>query len=92
MDIEVWMLIRDSVWRPLSGPVNDYPLALGDARTFDLHRDGIASTLVFPHYVGQAIELHHNPEHQWYYVSEQKYDEVWIFKCYDSRADVATGF
>jgi hypothetical protein len=84
-------LMNDSVWWPISGPVNDHPLALGDARTFDLHRDGIVTTLVFPHYVGQAIELHHHPDHRWYYASEQQKDEIWVFKCYDSRTDVTTG-
>jgi len=46
---------------------------------------------VFPHYVGQAIELHHRAENRWYYAREQQEDEIWVFKCYDSRADVAIG-
>ncbi|CAG9949519.1 unnamed protein product [Clonostachys rosea f. rosea IK726] len=41
-----------NVWRPLFGPLEDYPLALGDCRTFDFDRDGEPTDLVFPHYIG----------------------------------------
>ena len=43
------------------------------------------------HYVGQAIELFYHDSHRWYDISEQQVDEAWIFKCRDSREDVATG-
>ncbi|KAH6973824.1 hypothetical protein BKA56DRAFT_592590 [Ilyonectria sp. MPI-CAGE-AT-0026] len=78
-----------NVWRPLFGPLRDFPLTLGDARSFDLDRDGEATDLVFPHYVGESINLYHHPDHKWYYISDQMRDEVWLFKNYDSKQGVA---
>ncbi|KAI1144779.1 hypothetical protein F4825DRAFT_445537 [Nemania diffusa] len=78
-----------NLWRPLFGPLRDFPLTVGDARSFDLDRDGEATDLVFPHYVGESLNLYHHPGHQWYYVSDQSRDEVWMFKCFDSKQDVA---
>lgn len=49
------MLSDQSVWRPLFGPLRDFPLAIGDFSTFDLARDGEPTDLVFPHYVGETI-------------------------------------
>ncbi|CAG9949516.1 unnamed protein product, partial [Clonostachys rosea f. rosea IK726] len=53
-----------NVWRPLFGPLEDYPLALGDCRTFDFDRDGEPTDLVFPHYIGESMNLYHNAAHQ----------------------------
>ncbi|KAF9894823.1 hypothetical protein FE257_004444 [Aspergillus nanangensis] len=78
-----------NTWRPLFGPLKGYPLTLGDARTFDLNRDGVPTDLVFPHYVGESLNLLHHPDQRWYYASEQNRDEVWLFKCYDSATGVA---
>lgn len=78
-----------NVWRPLFGPLRDFPLTLGDFSTFDLARDGEPTDLVFPHYVGESLNLYHHPAHRWYYYSDQMRDQVWVFKCHDSRTDVA---
>ncbi|KAF4957904.1 hypothetical protein FGADI_2733 [Fusarium gaditjirri] len=73
------------------GPLRDFPLALVDFATFDLARDGEPTDLVFPHYVGESLNLYHHPAHRWYYYSDQMRDQVWVFKCHDSRTDVARG-
>lgn len=31
----------------------------------------------------------HNPQHRWYYLSDQTPDEVTLIKCYDSEVDKA---
>ncbi|KAK0738668.1 hypothetical protein B0T18DRAFT_334096 [Schizothecium vesticola] len=78
-----------NVWRPLFGPLRDFPLCLGDFRTFDLDRDGEPTDLVFPHFVGESMNLYQHPDHTWYFASDQMRDEVWMLKCYDSKDGVA---
>jgi len=86
-------LLREyaSIWRPIFGPVRDFPLTLGDFRTFDLERDGEPTDLVFPHYVGESLNLYHHRDHRWYFARDQMKDEVWMFKCFDSMPGVASG-
>ncbi|KAK3366656.1 hypothetical protein B0T24DRAFT_535188, partial [Lasiosphaeria ovina] len=82
-----------NVWRPLFGPLRDFPLCLGDSRTVDLTRDGEPTDLVFPHYVGESMNLYYHPDHKWHFVSDQMRDEVWVFKCFcfDTKDRVAIG-
>ena len=83
-----------NLWRPLIGPVQDNPLALCDARS--VAREDLVSTnihhfgeddLTTPRHRGQIYSVRHNPQHQWFYVSDMNSDEVLLLKCYDSRDD-----
>jgi hypothetical protein len=78
-----------NIWRPLFGPLRDFPLIVGDYRTFDLARDGEPTDLVFPHFVGESMNLYHHPDHKWYFARDQMRNEVWMFKCFDSKPGVA---
>jgi hypothetical protein len=75
-----------NVWRPIRGPVLDSPLALCDGRTYS-EADLIASDLVYPHVRGETWSVAHNPNHRWYYFSEQQADEVLLIKVHDSAND-----
>ena len=83
-----------NLWRPIVGPVQDNPLALCDARsvapgdlvTTDIHHFG-EDDLSAPRHRGQIYSVRHNPQHQWFYVSDMRPDEVLLLKCYDSRDD-----
>lgn len=46
---------------------------------------------MFPHYVGESLNLYHDRKHRWYFARDQMRDEVWMFKCFDSMSGVATG-
>jgi hypothetical protein len=45
--------------------------------------------IIYPDRVGETYGIRYNPAHRWYYLSEQRPDEVLLLKCYDSRTDVA---
>jgi hypothetical protein len=75
-----------NVWRPIRGPVLDSPLALCDAQSFT-DADLIASDLVYPHVRGETSSVEFNPEHRWYYFSEQQPDEVILIRVHDSADD-----
>jgi hypothetical protein len=77
-----------NLWRPITSPVRDSPLAVCDARSV-APSDLIASDLVYRDRRGETYNVTYNPEHRWFYVPAMKADEVLLLKCFDSRDDGA---
>lgn len=75
-----------NVWRPITEPLRDCPLAVCDASSVE-EADLLATDLLYPDRTGQIYYVAFNPAHRWYYASDMRTDEVWIFKNYDSAAD-----
>ncbi|KAF2163536.1 hypothetical protein M409DRAFT_68456 [Zasmidium cellare ATCC 36951] len=72
-----------NVWRPLA-PVRKDPLALADARTVQPH-GRVEALLPTPDGEDIAIyQIRASAEHRWWFVSEQRPEEVWLFKIFDS--------
>lgn len=85
-----------NVWRPVNRPARDWPLALGDARSF-APDDLIPSELRFPHRVGETYRIAYNPAQRWFYIPDLRPDEALLIKCWDSDPTIArfaphTGF
>lgn len=77
------MLTNLSVWKPLRGPVRDWPLAFCDPTTVtisDLH----PGDLVYDDYVVENMQLHYASNQKWYYLSDQGPEEAWVFVQSDS--------
>jgi len=72
-----------NVWRPLVDPVEDYPLALCDARSID-PLDLIDSERRAPNHVGEIQLAVHDAAQRWYYFSAMRPPEVLLFKTFDS--------
>lgn len=74
------------MWRPLNGPVNDWPLALMDAGTLlaaDCH-----PTTLWRHdfeFRGSTMFITHNDTQKWYFLDQQNTSEVTIIKIWDNR-------
>jgi hypothetical protein len=75
-----------NVWRPISGPVRESPLAVCDARTMEM-RDFLPSDLLYRDRTGEVYSIAFNPNHRWYYFPLMRRDEALLLKCYDSAAD-----
>ena len=75
-----------NVWRPIAEPLRDCPLAICDASSVD-ERDLLAADLLYPDRTGQIYYVTYNPAHRWYFASDMRTDEAWIFKNYDSATD-----
>jgi hypothetical protein len=72
-----------NVWRPIVGPLQQFPLALGDAES--LHEaDILATDLIYPDRVGEIYSIAYNPAQRWFYFPEMRRDEVVLLKTYDS--------
>lgn len=77
-----------NVWRALTRPPQDIPLALCDARTVEI-ADLVGADAVFdvegsPEWSFEGWVVRHNPEHRWCYFSGMTRDEAIIFKTNDS--------
>jgi hypothetical protein len=74
-----------NVWRTLTPPPQDVPLALCDQRTLD-ERDWVVGRTVEPSFPDGVpyVSSVFNAAQQWYYFSDVRTDEVIVFKGYDS--------
>jgi hypothetical protein len=82
-----------NVWRVISKPPQDVPLAVCDARTVT-PADLIAADAVFnapnqPEWSFEGIVLAHHPGHRWHWYSDMTRDEVLVFKTNDSDLERA---
>ncbi|KAN0093203.1 hypothetical protein V8E55_003987 [Tylopilus felleus] len=67
-------------------------LGIADYRSIDLDADLVLDLLVrliFPKRQGETHYVRYNPEHKWYYLSDQTPHEVLLIKCFDSDSDKA---
>ncbi|RMZ90250.1 hypothetical protein DV736_g2529, partial [Chaetothyriales sp. CBS 134916] len=72
-------------WKPIIGPVRDWPLALCSAATINERTDFEPCDLVYPDYVVENRQVYYADRQEWFYVSEQKANEAWIFLQADSE-------
>lgn len=82
-----------NIWRAISEPPQDVPLALCDARSLD-PRDLIVADAVFDEagkseWSFESWVVAHNPAHRWHWFSNMNRDEAIIFKTNDSERAVA---
>ncbi|KAL1950715.1 hypothetical protein VTO73DRAFT_5839 [Trametes versicolor] len=77
-----------NVWRPIHHPVAHKPLAVSDWR-YLAPEDLVSVRFIYPHREGSTYSVRYNPNHRWYYLSNQTPEEVTLIKCYDSEEDRA---
>ncbi|KAJ7152183.1 hypothetical protein C8R43DRAFT_479336 [Mycena crocata] len=76
-----------NLWRPISHPAVDWPLALCDFRTVDPSKDVLPVALVYPDREGETFGVKYNPQQKWTYFSAVTPEELILIKCYDSLQD-----
>lgn len=82
--------VHYNIWRAISAPPQDVPLALCDARTVAAS-DFIAADAVFdapgkPEWSFEGLVLAHAARHRWYWYPDMHAEEALIFKTHDSDA------
>ncbi|KAK4057092.1 hypothetical protein OIO90_001992 [Microbotryomycetes sp. JL221] len=75
-----------NVWRPLRGPVLDFPLAYADARTLN-KKSLIPSDLLYEDRKGETLQVEFSDQHRWYYLSSMQPDEAVLLKCWENTVD-----
>ena len=72
-----------SLWRPLYGPNDDWPLSVCDFTSIE--GDDILNTdNVHPDRAVENSLLHRNDAHRWYYVAGQRVEDLIVFRIVDS--------
>lgn len=72
-----------NVWRPLNGPVQNFPLALCDARSI-ARADLVPAERRAKNHIGEIMLANHSDAHQWFYFPQMQNHEVLVFKTFDS--------
>ncbi len=78
---------QSSVWKPINGPVQEWPLAVCDGSTVQ-PENLIETDHVRRQYAGVTLYALKDSGMQWYYMRYQKDDEVLLFKNFDSLPGV----
>ena len=69
-----------NLWRPISHPAYDWPLALCDYRSVDSARDLVPTTLRYSDRDGETFSVKYSPEHKWKYLRGMEPDELVLIK------------
>ena len=77
--------IPKSVWRPLFGPLQDWPLGVLDYTSLDVTNDLIASDNIYPYEIKENYNVFYNPKHHWCYLSDHEPNELLLFKAFDTE-------
>ncbi|EEB97319.1 hypothetical protein MPER_03387, partial [Moniliophthora perniciosa FA553] len=76
-----------NLWRPISHPAHDWPLALCDYSTVDRNKDLVPVALIYPDREGETYGVKFNPNHRWKYKKGMTPEEIVLIKCFDSIQD-----
>ncbi|KAJ5406076.1 CmcJ-like methyltransferase [Penicillium sp. CMV-2018d] len=71
-------------WKPIRGPVNDWPLALCDSSFIDVAKDLAVSDLLYPDLATENSLLYYREGLKWYYLRDHTPNEILVFKQMDS--------
>lgn len=74
-----------SVWRPLTGPTDDWPLALCDYTTINTEEDIRLNDAIRRDLVDENSLLQYNEAHKWYYFKDQGANDLLVFRNSDSH-------
>lgn len=81
-----------NMWRAVSPPPQDFPLAVCDALSVDEGDEVTVTAVTSTRGVGDlrhdTTGYLHNPKHRWHYYPDMTRDEVIIFKAHDSKEGV----
>ena len=75
-----------NVWKPLTSPVEELPLAMCDATTH-ADDDMLRMNLKYSERTGEIYVMRHSPGHRWYYFPDMQPDQALLLKTFDSEAD-----
>ena len=77
-----------NVWRAISSPPQDVPLALCDARSLAaadlIEADAVFDEAGKPEWSFEGLVVAHNPAHRWYWYPDLAVNEAILFKTHDS--------
>ena len=83
-----------NIWRAVTPPPQDFPLAVCDARSIaagdEVPVTAVTTTRTQGDMRHDTTGYVHNPRHRWHYYPDMTRDEVIVFKAHDSRPGFAS--
>ncbi|KAF8584679.1 hypothetical protein K439DRAFT_1389312 [Ramaria rubella] len=76
-----------NVWRPISHPALEFPLAVCDYSTVSFDKDLVRVELKYEDRNREVFGVKYNPEHRWKYLRGMSPEEGVLIKCFDSKMD-----
>lgn len=80
-----------SIWKPLYGPLTDWPLSVCDSRSISTSRDCIATDVVEREGFTENYQVYYNDDMRFCYLSGQLASEVILFRQTDTEKGCETG-
>jgi hypothetical protein len=80
-----------NVWKPLRGPLNDWPLTVCSASCVEESSDLEAADLLYPDLATENYQVYHKPGYQWYFLSNHDPNELIVFNQAQSGGDKLPG-
>lgn len=68
-----------NIWKPLKGPLNDWPLTLCSTASVKESTDFEAADLLYPNLVTENYQVYHKSGYRWYYLSDHDPNELIVF-------------
>ena len=88
-------LVGYNVWRVISEPPQDTPLAVCDVRTVArddlIEADGVYDMGERPWMTSEAYLVRHNPAHRWAFFRDMRPDEALVFRAYGNEPEWIAG-
>ena len=69
-----------NLWRPISVPAIDWPLALCDYRSVDLEKDTFPVARISAEHTGETMRVKYNENHKWMYLYGMTPEEIVLIK------------
>jgi len=69
-----------NLWRPISHPAWDWPLALCDYSSVDTAKDTVPVALIFPDRKGETLGIKYSENYKWKYLYGMTPDEIVLIK------------
>ena len=68
-----------NVWKPLRGPLNDWPLTICDGTTIAPEMDFESADILYPDLATENFQIYPSDRQRWYYLSDHQPDELMVF-------------
>jgi len=80
-----------NIWKPLRGPLNDWPLAVCDVTSVRAERDFEDADLLYTDLATENCQVYFSEAYQWHYLSDHQVDELIVFKQSDTDPKACPG-
>lgn len=80
-----------NVWKPLIGPLRDWPLTLCHPQSVKPDDDLQLMDRVYAGNIEESIQIHYSPAQEWRFLKDQTPEEVLIFRGSDSELGMRGG-